>query len=231
VIYRRQYDALGSPVGSTPVLTLTAKVNPAASLTSVPFPDKINVVPQRHDLHPIGVVALCTATPGTGVSFDNASVFLMRGDVATKAEFLGTNKISVTGRAGTFQCSVSVADTDGSPASECDYLIPCGNPDKADSYPPIGTVSLTLNNTPVPNVRCRLDNKMGTPEPPTKQAIGQAPFVSSCKLPAVTIERPPPGGLTLRVEYNKAWIPPPRTLDPAHDRGSYAIPIVAATPP
>lgn len=213
VLYRHLMDSVGNALGATPTLTFTA----------LDFPDQppymwaggVQVVPTTPSLgfHNTSLSTSCVSAnplgdphlsaPLSSISYDKFHPWRNNLLPATPA-------LTVTGStAVTIQCTVYVADLDPNPAADYGVLQDdpetAGNPDVGDATPPLGLVTFQYGNqahgyVTLPAVQCSLQ-RVDQPAPPTWQAKGQAPFMSSCQTDPFTIDNSVDNSLRLQAIY------------------------------
>jgi hypothetical protein len=200
VLYRRLYEnGTLAGVGDMTPLTLAAAGDTFQLATKI--------LPESTP-HPSLTYVVCTSTDknvsannGGGANFGNA-------------QFNETQDLDIEGGVGTqLQCTATVVDagpTGQASLSNNPAVTNNANPNLMEVYPPMGSVTLMYNgpdgtSPPVPLAPpCLLVRSDRAAFPPTAQAVGQAPFVSTCVMPPVslTVSKYPGGEPALTVDYS-----------------------------
>jgi hypothetical protein len=221
ILYRRLYDSTGKAV-SNPTLTLTVPGN------SQSYSGLVSIV-EPLGPHRSSAVLLCASTDVSNVHVQNNNNYPYdplkpyRNSPAGSPignRFRATTAMSINGSTGTqISCTVTVADEDPNPAADYANIDPDialnSDPNRADAYPPAGTVNFQLDGTPFASCTLR---RADVPAPPTAQAQGQAPFMSTCSAGPFTLNGS--SSSTLGIDY--AGEP---GLTAGHSPTSFNVPI------
>ena len=193
IVYRRMFDANSKGVGSQPALTISSPLlSGTASVT-------LNPIVAPSTLNPSGMYVSC-------IDKDPLSPHLTVQPVSPdptfgNAQFKATNTMQITGApyVTAVQCTALVFDANptGNPS-----VVSSGSPNQQQAFPPAGNVTFSwaTSSTSVTIATCqltRIDYSAAFPQ----QAIGQAPFMSSCQTPTLTLSGSPGQTSRLDVDY------------------------------
>ncbi|HLZ30581.1 MAG TPA: hypothetical protein VKV73_24965 [Chloroflexota bacterium] len=197
VVYRRIYDSLLGGVGASPTLTLTTALaaNPPLLQGSSTY-NSIVIIPPAAPHQTMAFIVCQSPDPNMNMPLGAVDNYPTGGFVSPSlgaANFAATRDVDVNGTTATqVTCTITVVDAyspspNPNPTETNPCTLPACNSNLDAAYPPMGKVQFTWNGTPsFTSPMCSLV-PVQAPGPPTSQALGQVPFMSSCQMGPLTL--------------------------------------------